>query len=78
MQVNAQNTSPTIKFYVGDKELNEKDGVDAKDLPDLKIKVVPNSESYTITNWRLYIRRDAELGSPPLTAQLKYLSIPVK
>lgn len=57
-------SDPEIKFFVGDTALDAKDGVDAKDLAQLRIKVVPDSKSYTFHKWRLYIRRSTELGLP--------------
>ncbi len=63
LQAMPQN-GPAIKFFVGDTALDEKDGVDAKDLAQLKIKIVTDDKSYTINKWRLYIRRSTELGLP--------------
>ncbi|HEX8061151.1 MAG TPA: hypothetical protein VF473_09465, partial [Cyclobacteriaceae bacterium] len=66
LQARAQNAAPTIKFYIGDTALDEKNGVAAKDLPQLKIKVTPDeahpNDVYNVSHWTLYIRHNATLG----------------
>lgn len=61
-------SSPSVKFCLGENVLDATKGVAAADLPQLKIKVVPDSQfandKFVLRSWSMFLRRGQELGSP--------------